>query len=235
MEMERKIRRWIEENRDEEYAQFQKKLLPTIDPERIRGVRTPALRNYAKTLAKDKTVLSFLDQLPHELFEENQLHAFIISNIRDYDQCMIQLNRFLPYVDNWSTCDQMSPPVFRRHKAELILQIQKWVESSETYTVRYGIGMLMRYYLDEEFEADYLSVVAGIQSDEYYVKMMVAWYFATALAKQYESALPFLKDRRLPVWVHNKTIQKAVESYRIPAERKELLKKMRIRIDEKGK
>ena len=200
---------------DEKYRVFMSRLLPTVDPDTVIGVRTPALRKYAGELLKKEEGSVFLQDLPHRYFEENQLHAFMVSGIRDYRTCMEALCRFLPYVDNWATCDQMSPKVFRKHKQELREKIQEWIGTGRTYTVRFAVGMLMQHFLDEDFDPAYPEMVAGIGSDEYYVNMMIAWYFATALAKQYDAVLPYLEERRLDVWTHNKTIQKAVESYRI--------------------
>ena len=209
---------------DKKYRDFQAKLIPTVDADTIIGVRTPDLRNYAKILLKDDTYLSFLEDLPHKYFEENQLHAFIISELKNYDQCITYINKFLPYVDNWATCDQMSPKVFKKHTDQLLNHIMLWIKSKETYTIRFGISMLMRYYLDDSFRAEYLELVSNIKSDDYYVNMMIAWYFATALAKQYNSAIPFIKMQKLDTWTHNRTIQKAVESYRVSDDQKEYLK-----------
>ena len=214
---------------DQKYRDFQGRLIPTAAPETMIGVRTPELRKYAKQLSKQADVSVFLRDLPHRYFDENQLHAFIISDIKDYGQCMDEVRRFLPYVDNWATCDQMSPKVFKKHRAELLEQIRQWLRSEETFTVRFAIGMLMQHFLDDEFDSAYPEMVAQIRSEEYYVNMMIAWYFATALAKQYESVLPFLEDRRLDAWTHNKAIQKAVESYRITPEQKAYLKRLKIR------
>lgn len=212
---------------DVEYRDFQSRLIPTVDPAAVIGVRTPELRNYAKQLAKRERVQEFLDALPHPYFDENQLHAFLISEIREYEPCMREVNRFLLYVDNWATCDQLSPKVFKRHREELIRQVKRWIQSEKTYTVRFGIRMLMQYFLDEDFAPEYPELVAGIRTEEYYVNMMIAWYFATALAKQYEAALPYIEDRRLDAWTHKKAIQKAAESYRISPEQKEYLKSLK--------
>ena len=214
--------------RDEPYRSFQGKLIPTVPAECIIGVRTPALRSLAKELVRREDVRDYLDDLPHRYFDENQLHAFILSEMKDYERCMAEVCRFLPYVDNWATCDQLSPKVFRRHRPELLAHIRKWLASAETYTVRFGIGMLMQHFLDGDFEEAYPAMVAGIRSEEYYVRMMIAWYFATALTKQYDAALPYIEERRLDPWTHNKTIQKSVESYRIPEDRKAYLKSCRI-------
>lgn len=214
---------------DEGYGDFQKKLIPTVDPDTIIGVRTPELRKYAKQLAKREDIREFLRALPHSYFDEYQLHAFIISGLKDYNRCLEEVSCFLPYVDNWATCDQMSPKVFKKHRQDLLAYIREWMDSSETYKVRFAVGMLMEHFLEEDFAVEYLEMTAGIRSQEYYVNMMVAWYFATALAKQYEAALPFLQDQRLDTWTHNKTIQKAVESYRISPEQKAYLKTLKIK------
>lgn len=213
---------------DTEYQVFQSKLMPTIPPETVIGVRTPLLRKRAKELAGTPQAESFLHDLPHRYYEENNLHAFLIEQIRDYDTALAETERFLPYINNWATCDCFCPKVFAKHKAELLIPLRRWLGSDQTYTVRYAMGMLMRYYLDEDFQPEYLAWVAGVHSEEYYLNMMRAWYFATALAKQPDAALPWLTDRRLDVWTHNKTIQKAAESYRIPPEMKQQLRELRI-------
>ena len=218
------IRKNLLSMQDEKYRSFQVKLFPTVDPETVIGVRTPELRSYAKTLLKEEGISTFLSDFPHKYFDENQLHAFIISEIKDYDRCIEEVNRFLPYVDNWATCDQMSPKVFKKHRLQLLDQIRIWLKSDKTYMIRFAIGMLMEHYLDDGFDIRYPDMVAAIRSDEYYVNMMIAWYFATALAKQYEAILPFIEDRKLDIWTHNKAIQKAVESYRISPEQKDYLK-----------
>ncbi len=212
---------------DVKYRDFQAKLMPMVDPETIIGVRTPALRSYAKELLKHPDIDDFLDCLPHQYFDENQLHAFLISNMKNYEDCLAKLKAFLPFVDNWATCDQMSPKVFKKHKQELLSEIQEWLDSSDTYTVRFAVGMLMEHYLDDAFEPAYLEMVAAIRSDEYYINMMVAWYFATALAKQYEAALPFIEEKRLDTWTHNKAIQKSIESRRITQEQKDYLRALK--------
>ena len=215
--------------RDEKYGEFQSKLIPTAAGEAFIGVRTPDLRKYAKKLVKRDDMQQFLDDLPHQYFDENQLHAFILSEMKDYDRCMAEVCRFLPYVDNWATCDQMSPKVFKKHRPELLEYIKEWLKSDHTYTVRFAVGMLMEHFLDEDFDPAYPEMAARIRSDEYYINMMTAWYFATALAKQYETVLPYLENRRLDPWTHNKTIQKAVESYRITDEQKAYLKELKIK------
>ena len=213
---------------DEAYREFHSRLIPNIAPERIIGVRTPQLRSYAKQFAKREEAADFLQQLPHTYYEENNLHAFLIEQIKDYDTCVAEWNRFLPYVDNWATCDMPMPKVFKKHLPELLLQIRQWMDSGETYTVRFGIGMLMRLYLEPEtFSPEYPVWVSQVHSDEYYVNMMVAWYFSTALAKQWESVIPYIEERRLSQWCHNKSIQKAVESNRITPEQKDYLRGLR--------
>lgn len=222
------IRKRLFKLQDKKYRDFQCRLIPTLESTTIIGVRTPELRRYAKELVKQKDIQNFLSFLPHQYFEENQLHAFIISEIKDNKQCLEELNRFLPFVDNWATCDQLSPKVFKKNRSELIDQIKQWVCSDKTYIVRFGIGMLLEHFLDDDFDPIYLEMVSKISSAEYYIRMMIAWYFATALAKQYTKALPYIEEQRLDIWTHNKTIQKAVESRRITLEQKEYLKCLKI-------
>lgn len=213
--------------KDEEYAAFHRKLIPNIEPERVIGVRTPALRKLAKQVRKEPYAGDFLKELPHDYYEENQLHGFMVSEMRDFDECIGELELFLPYMDNWATCDQTSPKIFKKHKKELLPYIRKWLVSNHTYTIRFGIGMLMQHFLDEDFEPIYLDMVSGISSEEYYVNMEIAWYMATALAKQWDAAIPYIEQRKMSKWVHNKTIQKARESYRITKEQKEYLKSLK--------
>ena len=212
---------------DVDYRRFQLPLIPTVDPAAVIGVRTPALRKYAKELAKREDVSPFLEDLPHRYFDENQLHAFLLSDQQDFQTCVENVNVFLPYVDNWATCDQMSPKVFQKHKSELLNYILTWLKTGRTYTVRFAIGILMQHYLEENFDPSYPELVSQIRSEEYYVNMMIAWYFATALAKQYDAVLPYLEKNKLAPWTHNKTIQKAVESYRITPEQKAYLKTLK--------
>ena len=214
---------------DIEYKQFHSKLMPTINPDVIIGVRTPELRKLAKQLAKSTNVEKFLQELPHRYYEENNLHGFLIESIMDFDACIVALNQFLPYVDNWATCDMMAPKVLKTDLPKLYEWVKVWIASEETYTVRFGVNMLMKYFLDEAFLPEYPALVASIRSEEYYVKMVVAWYFATALAKQYDAVLPYIKEHRLDIWTHNKTIQKAVESYRISPEQKAYLKTLKCK------
>ena len=213
---------------DLKYRDMQIKIIPTVEPESVIGVRTPELKSIAKDILKDGNYKGFLEELPHRYFEENQLHAFIISGIKDLNECMEELRRFLPYVDNWATCDQMSPKIFKKHKEELLTHTKEWIRSDKTYIIRFGVKMLMEHFLDEAYDPQYPEMVAGIRSEEYYVNMMVAWYFATALAKQYESILPFIEGKRLEAWTHNKAIQKSVESRRITEEQKIYLKSLKV-------
>lgn len=214
---------------DEKYRDFQSKLIPTVPKEKIIGVRTPKLRKFAKGFSGTPEAKEFLSKLPHEFYEENNLHAFLLAEITDYNECAGEVTAFLPYVDNWATCDSMSPKVFKKHKAELSEQIKIWISAKETYSVRFGIKMLMDNFLDEDFSLRYPEAVASVESEEYYIRMMQAWYFATALAKQYDAVLPFIEEKRLEPWTHNKAIQKAVESYRITDEQKAYLKTLKIK------
>lgn len=209
------------------YKEFHSKLMPTISKETIIGVRTPVLRAYAKKIAGTKEAEAFLHTFPHIYYEENNVHACLIERIKTFDACIKALNEFLPYVDNWATCDMMSPKVLKKDLPKLYEWIKIWISSKETYTIRFGVNLLMKFYLDNLFQLEYAQLVASIYSNEYYVKMVVAWYFATALAKQYEAVLPFIEEHQLDSWTHNKTIQKAVESYRITKEQKEYLKTLK--------
>jgi 3-methyladenine DNA glycosylase AlkD len=222
------IRQELFSLQDKEYKAFQVKLIPTVDPETVIGTRTPALRAYAKSLVKSGDTDEFLAELPHSYFDENQLHAFILSEIKDMERCFDEVERFLPYVDNWATCDQLSPKVFKKNRERLLLHIRRWITSEEVYTIRFAIGMLMQHYLDEDFKLEYPEMVAEVWSEEYYVNMMIAWYFATALAKQYNAIIPYLEEQRLEAWTHNKAIQKAIESRRITQEQKEYLRSLKV-------
>lgn len=219
-------RLWGEQ--DTAYRDFQRRLMPTVDPRRVIGVRTPVLRKLARELYGTAEGEAFLRELPHRYYEEDNLHGFLLERIPDYVSCVEELNRFLPYVDNWATCDGLSPRVFRRHPAALPAQIRAWLSSDREYTVRFGVCTLMKQYLDGDFSAEYLEWVATLPGEAYYIRMSAAWFFATALAKQYTATLPYIEQRRLPVWTHNKAIQKAVESYRITPEQKAYLKTLRI-------
>ena len=221
------IRKELRKLQDTGYRDMQVTIIPSVSADSIIGVRTPALRQLAKEFSKHEDVSLFLEELPHKYFEENQLHAFILSGMKDAESCIELVDAFLPYVDNWATCDQMSPKIFRKNKKLLLEYVDKWIRSDHTYVKRFAIGMLMEHFLDEDFKTSYLTRVSMIRSDEYYVNLMTAWYFATALAKQYEAALPFIEKHKLDIWTHNKTIQKAVESYRITPEQKEYLKTLK--------
>ena len=212
---------------DLKYRDFHSKLLPGVDKEIIIGIRTPVLRKFAKEFSKRKEAEEFLQDLPHQYYEENNLHMMIITGIKDYDKCLEEIKKFVPYINNWATCDLPLPKCFGKHKEELLPQIREWIASDHTYTIRYGLGTLMSLYLDEDFKPEYLELAASVRSEEYYVNMMIAWYFATALAKQWEATVPYIEQRKLPQWVHRKTIQKAVESYRITPEQKTYLKSFR--------
>ena len=212
---------------DEGYRDFHAALIPTVDKGLVIGVRSPALRALAKEL-KGTEVAAFMEELPHRYYEENNLHAALIGHIRDFEPCLAAVERFLPWVDNWATCDRMNPKALAKDKAALLERIRMWLQSGHTYTVRFGMEMLMNHFLEEDFREEYLALVASVQSEEYYIRMMQAWYFATALAKQYEAAVTYLEQRKLDVWVHNKTIQKARESFRVGEEEKIYLKSLKV-------
>lgn len=214
---------------DLDYKAFHSKIMPTIDPKNIIGIRTPILRKFANDFAKTQDAQSFIAKLPHTYYEENNLHAFVLEKIMDFDTAVELTENFLPYIDNWATCDMFLPKVFKKNKDKILPYAKKWIKSEHTYTVRYGIGILMSLFLDDDFNRQYVETVADIRSEEYYVNMMIAWYFATAIAKQYDTAVKYLEEKRLDKWVHNKTIQKAVESYRVPAKTKEYLKTLKIK------
>ena len=222
------IREELFKLQDKKYRDFQSKLIPNVNLDAVIGVRTPELRKLAKKYEKKEDISMFLEVLPHRYFDENQLHAFIISERKDYKRCIEETNRFLPFIDNWATCDQLSPKIFKKNKVDLLKEIYEWITSSNTYTVRFAIGMLMQHFLDDDFDIKYPKLVAKIKSEEYYINMMIAWYFATALAKQYDKIIPFIENKKLDKWTHNKTIQKAVESYRITEEQKSYLKTLKI-------
>lgn len=213
--------------RDEKYKAFHSKLIPTVDPETIIGVRTPELRKLAKQIEQKPETQEFLHTLPHRYYEENNLHDFLLERIKDYPTFLAELNVFLPYIDNWATCDGLRPKCVKKHLPEFLQEIRCWMQSEQTYTIRFGINMLMSFYLDDAFQEEYLSWVAQVQSEEYYVQMMQAWYFATALAKQWDYTVLYLQQEKLCTWVHNKTIQKAIESRRISAQQKQLLRTLK--------
>ena len=212
---------------DLKYRDFQSKLLPGIEKETIIGIRTPVLRKFAKEFSQTEEAQTFLKKMPHQYYEENNLHMMLIAANKDYESCLKQVKSFLPYINNWATCDLPLPKCFAKHKQELLMEIKDWITSGETYTIRYGIGVLMSLYLDDDFTPEYLKQVSAVESEEYYVNMMIAWYFATALAKQWDNTIPYLEEKKLSVWVHKKTIQKAIESFRITPEQKEYLRTLR--------
>ncbi len=214
---------------DLSYRDFHAKLMPTVDKEKIIGIRTPVLRSFAKEFIKSNEAKAFMGELPHSYYEEDNLHGMLIQKTKDFDECITELDRFLPFIDNWATCDMMSPKVLKTEPDALIIKIKEWLKSDLTYTVRFAVKCLMDFYLDENFSEDILKLVAEVKHGDYYVKMVCAWFFATALAKQYESTLPYLTENRLDQWVHNKTIQKAVESYRISDETKIYLKTLKVK------
>lgn len=222
-----KLQKQLFELQDLKYRDFHSKLMPETDKETVIGIRTPVLRKFAKEFAGTSEAEAFLRQLPNRYYEENNLHMMLITGIKDYEKCMEEIQRFLPCIDNWATCDYPEPKCFARHKDQVLEEAKRWISSGETYVIRYGIGMLMRLFLDEDFSSEYLEMAAAVQSQEYYVNMMIAWYFATALAKQWDATVPYIEHHKLPDWVHRKTIQKAVESYRITPEQKEYLKGFR--------
>lgn len=210
--------------RDLKYQAFQARLVPEIPAETIIGVRTPQLRALAKEIGCDE---EFLSRLPHEYFEENQLHSFIIAGIKDFGECISRVESFLPFIDNWAVCDQLSPKIFKKHKTELLPFVKRWICSDRTYTVRFGILCLLKHFLDEDFDEDFPELVCNIPDSEYYIYMAKAWYFAEALAKQYDTAVKYIENRRLPPKTHNKAIQKAVESFRITDTQKQYLKSLK--------
>ncbi len=214
---------------DEKYRDFNASLTPTVKKENIIGVRTPLLRSFAKEFFKSEEKEDFLSSLPHTFLEENHVHAFLIEQIKDYDECVEKLNAFLPYVDNWATSDCCSPKVLPKYPEKLEKQIYLWLDSPYVYEVRFGVKQLMAWFLDENFKAEQAERLCKIKSDEYYINMVVAWYFATALAKRYDEILPFFENKKLPVWTHNKAIQKATESFRVKTEHKEYLKTLKIK------
>lgn len=226
---ENSIVQQLYELQDLKYRDFHAKLIPNIEKEKIIGIRTPELRRFATELIKNGEAQEFINTLPHFYFDENNLHAFIISKIKDYNEAVKETEKFLPFVDNWATCDQLLPKVFAKNTDRLILKIQEWIKSDKTYTVRFAIGMLLKYFLGSEFDEKYLKLVSEVKSEEYYINMMIAWFFAEALAKQYDSALPYIEKNALGKKTNNKAIQKAVESFRISDEKKAYLKTLKIK------
>lgn len=212
---------------DEKYKNFHKKLIPTVPESQIIGVRTPLLRTYARSIFGTDNAKVFMDTLPHKYYEENNLHAFLIEQIKDFNEALLQTEKFLPYMNNWATCDSFKPKVFAKNRDALLPYAKKWLKDERPYIKRYAIGIFMSLFLDDGYDATFSNDIAKITTDEYYVNMMVAWYFATAIAKQWDDAIAFLERKRLPTWTHNKTIQKALESFRIPDERKTYLRSLK--------
>lgn len=217
----------IIEEKDDDYKKFQAKLVPNIPSDTIVGVRTPQLRKIAREVFESDFRDEFINDVPHKYYEENLIHFFILAMIKDFEQCVYMTEAFLPYVDCWPVCDQSSPKVFKKNHQKLLPYIKKWIASNHTYTARFGIRMLMNEFLGEDFKEEYLELVACKSGEDYYLKMMIAWYFATALAKRYDETIKYIEERRLDEWVHKKAIQKAIESYRVTDEHKEYLKSLR--------
>lgn len=221
------IRSALFENADEKYKAFHAPLIPNVPPEQIIGVRTPVAKKLAREYARRDDITDFLSALPHGYYDENNLHSFVICLTKDFDKCLSQIESFLPYIDNWATCDMASPKAFEKRPDNILPHIRRWIASDKTYTVRFAVNMLMKHFLDERFSAEYTDMVAATRSEEYYIKMVVAWYFATALAKQYDTAVRYIEGRALDKWTHNKAIQKAIESRRISDEKKVYLRRLK--------
>lgn len=221
------IKERLLELKDEKYKKFHSRLMPTVENDRVIGVRTPELRRFAKELRGSEEAKNFMQALPHEFYEENNLHGFFIEFIKNYDECVAELDRFLPFVDNWATCDMTNPKILNQYPERLIKDIRRWLSSDDVYTVRFGLKTLMNCFLDEHFKEEYLELAAKTPCDEYYLSMMTAWFFATALAKQYDAALAYLVEKRLDKSTHNRAIQKALESYRIASEQKKFLRTLK--------
>ena len=217
------------ELQDLSYKDFHKKLIPNIDEDNIIGVRTPVLRKFAKEFAKSELKDEFLNSLPHKYYDENNLHAFVIEAIKDYDECINKIDEFLPYIDNWATCDLLSPNIFKKHKKEVYDKIKIWIKSDKTYTVRFAIVTLLANYLDDDFEEEMLTLVTDIKSEEYYINMAIAWYVSVALVKQYDSTIKLIQSKKLDKFTHNKSIQKAIESYRVDDDKKKYLRTLKIK------
>lgn len=222
-----KIQEELFKLQDISYKEFHSNLIPTIDKNTIIGIRIPLLRSYAMKIKYTKEADKFLNTLPHTYYDENVLHALLLSEMTDYETFIKSIQAFLPYIDNWAVCDVLKPKSIKKHKQIFIDEIKSWISSKDTYTIRFGVVMLMTYYLDEDYQKDYLNYPLQVKSNEYYVNMAISWFYATALAKHYDEVVKILKDKKLSVWVHNKTIQKAIESYRITKEQKEELKKLK--------
>lgn len=231
MNIIKQIQEELTVNQDLTYKTFTLKLLPGVDPEKVIGVRLPIIKKLAKKWSKEAHIYEFLAILPHQYFEENGLHEHIIADIKDYDKCINEIDRFLPFIDNWATCDTLAPKCFKKkdNKSRLIEDIKRWLASTEPFTIRFGLEMLLSHFLDEDFHPEYLEWVARETNYHYYVRMMVAWFFATALAKQWDATIPYIENPRMEKWTHNKAIQKAIESYRITPEQKEYLRTLKMK------
>ena len=229
MDIKEEIRERLFSLRDEEYRDFNSKLIPTVAKDSVIGVRTPGMRKLAKEYAARPDIESFLKDLPHKYYDENNLHGFIISLGKNYYEVIENVEQLLPYIDNWATCDMMSPKAFGKNKDKLIKSIESWLMSKHEYTVRFGIVMLMTHYLGDDYKDIYSQMVSNVRRDEYYIKMAQAWYFATALTKNYEKAVPYIEERMLDKWTHNKAIQKACESFRVRDEQKAYLKTLNLK------
>lgn len=214
---------------DLKYREFHSKLMPTVNKDRIIGVRTPDLRKFSKEINKSDLKVDFLNSLPHKYYEEDNLHAFLIEQIKDFDECIFALDKFLPYIDNWATCDMMTPKILGEYPDKLYLKIREWIKSSHTYTVRFGVVTLMKFFMNEHLDKRHLNLLLTIKSDEYYINMAIAWYIATALASNWNMVIPYIEEQKFDKWVHNKSIQKAIESYRITLEQKAYLKRLKIK------
>ena len=225
--MNSKIQKQLFELADKKYAEFQAKLTPTVDKDLFIGVRVPDVRKLAKELYKSNQYVTFIKELPHKFYDENMLHGLILSEFKDYDECVAEVDKFLPFVDNWAVCDIMSPKCFKKNKDKLLQKIIEWSKSDAVYTSRFGVEMLMSHYLDDDFKVEYLEIPARVKLDDYYSKMMVAWFFATALTKQWDATIPYIEAGKLETWTHNKTIQKTRESLRITDEQKAYLKTLK--------
>ncbi len=229
MNTEEIIQSKLFELQDLKYRDFHSKLMPTVNKEKIIGVRTPALRKFAKEINKSDLKTDFLNIFPHKYYEEDNLHAFIIEQIEDYDECICALDDFLPFVDNWATCDMMTPKILGKNLEKLYSKIEEWIKSQHTYTVRFAIVMLMKFFMGEQLEKKHLKLLIDVTSDEYYINMAIAWYLATALSSNWELVIPYIEDKKFDKWVHNKAIQKAIESYRVTTGQKTYLRTLKIK------
>ncbi len=225
----KELQKLLFEYEDKKYADFGAKLIPNLPRESFIGIRSPEYKNIVKRIKDDPVIPEFLASLPHTYHEENCLHVALINKMKDFDQCLAELEKFMPYINNWAVNDGLNPACFKKHRPELIAYVQKWISSEATYTRRCGMKILMANYLDQDFKPQYLDLPADLRSTEYYVNMMTAWLFAEALVKQWDSAIKFIEGHRLDAWTHNKAIQKACESFRVSDEKKEYLRSLKIR------